>query len=349
MRIVYCGELWNGGTCRMRLEALERLGHTVEGVDTTWRFTGAGGLALRVLRKTGWAPDPAGASPALLEVIARRKPDLVWIDKGLCISPQTLKQIRARNITLIHYSPDCMTNRRNQSWQFLKSVPLYDLHVTTKSYNVAERQAMGAREVVFLNNAYCPKIHRPVPLTADERRQYGGGVGFIGAFEEERAAAIWFLVTNGIRIRVWGEGWSTWAKRHRHPLLTVEGSCIWGEEYVKATCSFDVNLGFLRKVNRDMQTTRSVEIPACGAFLLAERTDEHQQLFREGAEAEFFATREELLEKCRFYLAHPEERAKIAAAGYRRCLDSDYSYTAHMSAALRHVEVARDRSNSNFA
>jgi hypothetical protein len=226
----------------MRLEALERLGHTVEGVDTTWRFTGIRGLALRVLRKTGWAPDPAGANSALLKAVVRRKPDLVWIDKGLSISPQTLKEIRAQNVTLIHYSPDCMTNRHNQSWQFLKSIPVYNLHVTTKSYNVAERQAMGARKVVFLNNAYCPKMHRPVPVTSDERRRYGGGVGFIGAFEEERAGAIWFLVTNGIRIRIWGDGWRRWARRHRHPLLTVEDAWIWGEPYVKAICSFDTRV-----------------------------------------------------------------------------------------------------------
>jgi hypothetical protein len=237
-----------------------------------------------------------------------------------------------------------MGGRHNQSLQYLKAIPEYDLHVTTKSYNVAELRSLGARAVLFLNNAYCPKVHRPVPLTSEERRRYGGGVGFIGAFEEERAAAIWFLVTNGIRIRVWGGGWRTWGNRHSHPLLAVEDAWIWGEQYVKAVCSFDINLGFLRRLNRDLQTTRSVEIPACGAFLLAERTHEHLQLFREGREAEFFATREELLEKCQFHLAHPEVRAKIAAAGYQRCLDSDYSYSAHMFAALRHVERVQDTS-----
>jgi hypothetical protein len=325
----------------MRLQALKRIGHTVAAVDATWRLAGLKGLALRVLRKAGWGFDSSGANPALLQEVARLKPDLVWIDKGLSISPETLKQVRAHNVQLVHYSPDDMSGQHNQTRQFRRSIPIYDLHVTTKSFNVPERKGMGARDVLFLNNAYCPETHRPIPLTSEDRARYGGPVGFIGSFEEERAEALWFLVTNGIPVRVWGAGWQIWAKRHQHPLLTVEGSGVLGDKYVMAVCSFEINLGFLRKLNRDLQTTRSVEIPACGAFLLAERTDEHQQLFEEGKEAEFFATREELLEKCRFYLSHPEERAKIAAAGYQRCLDSDYSYPTHVSAVLRRLEGIR--------
>jgi len=337
MKIVYCGDLSLGGTCRMRLNALASLGHAVKGVDTTSNDSTSRRLVGRILRRMGWEPDFADSNRALLRATEDNRPELVWIDKGLCISPSTLKQIRAYGSRLLHYSPDCMTNHKNQSKQFLQGVPLYDLHVTTKSYNVAERLAMGAKEVLFVNNAYCASVHQPIIISADERKKYGGIVGFIGAFERQRAQTIWYLVRNGISVRVWGSGWKTWHCWHRNPLLTVEHVSLWNNEYVKAICSFDINLGFLRKVNRDTQTTRSVEIPACAAFLMAERTNEHQQLFREGCEAEYFDSNEELLTKCRLYIAHPERRLSIAAAGRARCVSEDYSYAAHVDRALMAV------------
>lgn len=336
MRIVYCGELWNGGTCRMRMEALERLGHEVVPVDTTGQPRGIRGLVPRALRKAGWVWDATGVNRALLRAVEEHRPELVWIDKGLSVRPRTIRLIRdeRRAVKLVHYSPDDMSGSHNQSWQYLACLPMYDLHVTTKSFNVQELRGRGARAVLFTDNAYCRRTHRPVLVTSEERVALGGPVGFIGAFERERAEAMLFLAENGVPVRVWGGGWARWARKHAHASLRVENRPLWGEQYARAICSFEINLAFLRKLNRDLQTTRSVEIPACGGFLLAERTEEHLKLFEEGVEAEFFGSREELLEKCRYYLAHPGERERIAAAGRERCLRSDYSYDRHVAAVL---------------
>ncbi len=73
--------------------------------------------------------------------------------------------------------------------------------------------------------------------------------------------------------------------------------------------------------------------------MLAERTDEHRGLFEEGKEAEFFESGEELVRKCRHYLDHEDQRARIAEAGLRRCRESDYSNAGRLSRVLQHLGV----------
>ncbi len=71
-----------------------------------------------------------------------------------------------------------------------------------------------------------------------------------------------------------------------------------------------------------------MEIPACGAFMLAERTTEHMQLFEEGREADFFdiENQEELYQKVIYWLKNNDKRLNVAARGRARCISSNYSH-----------------------
>jgi spore maturation protein CgeB len=271
-------------------------------------------------------PDLGNANKHILSSLRRNPVDVLWLDKALTISPTTFRIVRQIGVKtiIVGYSPDDMAAKHNQSRAFLDSLCLYDVYFTTKSYGIKELENLGVQRAFFVGNAYDPNTHRPMTITEEEKKRFGAEVGFIGDYEFDRAQSMLFLAQNNIPVRIWGPNWDKKC-RLTHPNLKIENRPLWGDEYAKAICSFDINLHFLRKINRDLQTQRSVEIPACGSFMLAERTEEHMELFKEGKEAQFFASREELLEKIEYYLEHENERKRIAQAGRKRCVSGGYS------------------------
>lgn len=325
MRILYVGELWPGGTAGHRADALVDLGHTVDRIDSTSPLGGLLGIATRGLRKVGHWIDVTGVNKTLLEMLRSETYNVIWIDKGLTISPRTLDTARRLqpSAKLVAYSPDDMAAQHNQSRRYMAGLAKYDVHVTTKSYNVRELELLGARRMVFVDNGYHPSVHRPVALSQQDSELYGADVAFVGQYERERAEQIEYLAAHGITVTVWGLDWN----RLKTPPAGVRimGRPVWGHEYAKVLNATKINLCFLRKINRDLQTTRSVEIPACGAFMLGERTCEHLRLFVEGEEAEFFASNNELLRKCEYYSTNAAKRTTIAKNGLRRCVDGGYS------------------------
>ncbi|MCJ2188721.1 CgeB family protein [Novosphingobium beihaiensis] len=337
--VLYVGEMLDGSTSLQRCEAIERQGCRVVRLATRASQIRAP-LAARIMAaayRNGIelpTPDPLDVNDRLAQAIVAERPDLLWLDKALAVIPQTLRNARAKLPALViaGYSPDDMGQRHNRSTAFGRHLPLYDIFFTTKSYGVAELRALGCRNPVFVANAYDPALHRPLDLGQDERERFGGPITFIGSYEPERASAIAAIVDAGLPVRVWGAGWPDISQFPSG--MTVEGRALYGEDYVRTLCASDINLCFLRKLNRDQQTTRSVEIPACGAFMLAERTSEHEALFTEGQEAEYFAGIDELIAKCFFYLKHPDKRASIAAAGLARCRRDGYSNDQRMKSML---------------
>jgi len=329
-RILYVGDLGPGSTAEMRMRALAALGFSVTGVDSaagpiSARRNPIQYLAIKIRRPM----DVAGVNARLTK--DGPSAEIVWIDKGVTIRPETLATLRARApaVFVIGYSPDDMMNRNMSSHFFRRTLPFYDVFFTTKTYNVAELRDLGCRRVIFVPNAYDPATHRPLARP-------GGGsgvdVGFIGTYEPDRANLLARLAGAGVPVVIRGNAWEP-MKRQGIPGLTFQPAVI-EDDYAAAIGTTRINLAFLRKSNRDLQTTRSVEIPACGGFMLAERTAEHQDLFAEGVEAAYFEGAEELIAKTRHYLAHEEEWARIADAGLARCLRDDYSYAGRLRAGL---------------
>lgn len=70
---------------------------------------------------------------------------------------------------------------------------------------------------------------------------------------------------------------------------------------------------------------RVLDIMACGGFLLTNRQPELAEYFEEGAELAVFESMEECVDKMHYYLAHEEERRKIAQAG-RKKVQQAFSY-----------------------
>ena len=337
------------GQTQQRFRAFSELGFKIDAIRGTADNHAPGinyhpSLLERVFYRLGYPEDKQRVNQQLIEKVKQEKFNVLWVEKCLCLWPKILRQIKAiqPNIILVWYSGDDMFARHNQSAYFRTGLSLYDLVVTTKSYNcdLDELPALGAKRVYFVDKGFDKHLHAPIELTEYDRERFGADVGFIGTFEQERASSMLYLAEHGIKVRIWGNGWQQFSKLHPHINLQIENKPIYVQDYQKAICATKINLCFLRKLNRDLQTDRTMEIPACSAFMLAERTTEHLRLFEENKEAVFFdnSDNDELLTKVKHYLAHDEERLSIALAGYQRCHRDDYSHEHRLRDVLKQIE-----------
>lgn len=328
----------------MRMKTLEAQGHIVFPLDTSCKKNS---LLYRVFNKAGYPVDVNAVNARLLQWVGKTRPDIVWVDKGTIIRESTLRSIKNKfpKTTLVHYNPDDPFGGYGKSgWRtFLKALPLYDVHFVPRKENIMEYKQQGAQKVYFLlpTRGFDPAVHYPRKISVLEREKYGGDVGFIGSYEKDRAEKILSMAYAGIKVRIWGEP-GPWPY---HPNILCENKPLWGDEYAMTLCSFKIILAFLRKNNRDEHTSRSIEISACGAFMLAERTGEHLFLFEEGKEADFFSSTDELIEKVKNYLNNDAYRNKVAKAGRKRCLADGYDYASRLKEMLTKISGIHQTSN----
>ena len=334
LKILYVGGLFKGSTGLERKEAFEKLGHCIIPFDTDPYVRYGNRIAISLTHRLNWGPALWSLNQELIKFARDYEYDLVWVSKGIWIYPNTLEAIGKKDkAILVHYTPDpAIVFHRTR--HFIKSIPIYDVLITSKRWEVDKYRQYGAKRVIFMPQAVNLNLFKPYDVSGEEYDKLRSDVCFVGHCESHYCKQVKAVFETGVNIAVWG----LW---HRHfwfhPWLKkiVRSKDIWHQNYAEALCCTKIGLGLLSKLVPETATTRTFEIPACGTFVLAERTDEHLEYFEEGREAEFFGSTEELVDKVKYYLAHDEQRKKIAAAGRERCLKSGYDNKSRMQQCLK--------------
>lgn len=315
----------------MRRVALERMGHTTVPVDLMAIATSMPTLLRRIQWRLRAGPLVTRYNRELLGRLEQGG-DLFWVEKGVFVRPETVAAARTRGMRAVLYSPDNYFIAQNASRHLSASYSHYDLVVTTKADKIAWLKAAGARAVLLSGNAYDPETHRQVPDSDPGRAAFACDVSFVGRWEPSREEWLVRVAAMGVDLSIRGIQW----ERARHPAVrrAIRSGPALALDYARAISAAKINLGLLSRLAGDTITQRSVEIPACGGFMLAERTPEHQAHFAEDREAVYFTGIEEMLEKIAHYLPRADGRARIAEAGRARCVTSGYSYDARMREIL---------------
>ncbi|HKY98875.1 MAG TPA: glycosyltransferase [Gemmatimonadaceae bacterium] len=335
MRAAYVGTLTPGSTSRMRAEWLRRLtpGWKWEWLDTDALVLGTSRMSQSLAYRVQRGPAVTAINDAVRTWFTDRSFDLTWVDKGVFLAPPAVSAMRRKSRRMIHYTPDTAFFA-NKSRYFTETVSQYDVVVTTKSFEAGLYAERGALKSLFVTTqGYDPEIHFP----RRENSQRTKCVAFVGLAEPSREILIAALVENGIDVRLAGAGWETLVRRLRaSPQFTFEGRSLFGEAYATLYSECWVGLGLLSKRFPELHTTRTFEIPACGAVLATERNEETVKFFSDG-EALFFRNAVDLAERLTKEFEREDSAGleQIAARGRARVITDARDYPAVLSRVLQ--------------
>lgn len=127
--------------------------------------------------------------------------------------------------------------------------------------------------------------------------------GSYGRGREERREVLQYLIDNGVNLVLGGsEG----------------GDHFTTEEYADRYKRAKIAISFSQARGMNVVNARPFEVMSCGAMLLEQKSPELAKLYEEGIDYDVWTTKEDLLEKVRYYLGNDDARKRIADTGYAR-------------------------------
>lgn len=331
---------WEGGLAASYKRAFESLGFKVEVFDLEAeraRVAPLGRLGYRLMAHLDFFALNAKANRHLVRAVTEIEPTIVVVFCTAFVCAASILQIKVNlpGTKVINIFPDPLHNLRDYG---LAALPLYDLFCTHTRAAVPYLRQMGCQAPFYLPLAADPFLHQPVSLKPKDIQEYGCDLVFVGNWRPEHEQLLAAL--EEFDLKIWGPYYwrnahkGSWVRRHwqGRPLMT-------GVEYSKAHLAAKIALDPIDPVNVPSHNQRLFEVAACSVFSLVTRTVEVQELFQEGETVICFEGADELRDKVRYYLAHPDERQRIAQQAYEHVVHGGHTYVDRVRTLLQELRI----------
>jgi hypothetical protein len=259
--------------------------------------------------------------------------EIVLVSGSAPVAASTLRELKEQiGAVVINYATDDPFNKLACPRWVVGNIPFYDLYVCTKRAIMDDVRAAGCRQVAFVPFGYDSSLHFADRFeSAEELDKFTCDVVFVGGGDRYRYPYFEALVQEipDIRLHLYGGYWD------RNPTLArYDRGFARGRDYRLALRGAKIAPCLVRRANRDGHVMRTFEVPACGGFMLAERTAEHQEFFREGEEVGYFSSPGEMVERVRHYLNRDNERQRMAEAAYCKVMTENHTYARRLEQIL---------------
>jgi spore maturation protein CgeB len=296
------------------MDALRSMGVEASFFQAVPLFGGIQNIARKAMAKlaTAVVREPERAfETRLVRTVEELKPSLILVINGNQVSPKTIQRVRTRTqAPILCWCQDQMTTIGRQyligsgyDAVFVKDRYLQDLF----------SRMIRSTTFYYLPEACNPQVHRPVELTEEDRANYGCDVMIVGTLYYYRQEIL--LALREFDLKVWG-GTTDWLI-YRLPRPHM-GREVFLDDKARAARAARVALNTLHYAEVDGLNARAFELAGCGAFQMCTSKPVLADHFEPGVEIETFASCDELAEKVRHYLRHPDQAAAIAARGQAR-------------------------------
>jgi spore maturation protein CgeB len=348
MRIVVVGPSGVDTSEMGCVRGLRALGHTAEICDLSQHLGVPGPLqryplaflvAEYLLRSTVREPFYL-AQKALVAQARALRADLVLVVQLLWVLPETVTALREAGVRCVGWFPDAFTSFGRGTFLLAPWDALF-----FQDRFIVERlsQSLGAANIHHLAQCCDPSLHRPLPLSPADEQRYAADVATYGNYYPYRARLLEPLLAQASRpsgdperltLKLWGARPPRWL--HHQVRDFWAGQEVSGDEKCRAMRACKIALNTNHYAGIGDVNKRTFELAGIGAFQLTDERAALRDYFLPGQEVATFSGPRELREKVAYYLAHPEERAAIAARGQARA-HRDHTFERRLTTLLSTV------------
>jgi spore maturation protein CgeB len=250
------------------------------------------------------------------------------------IEAQVLKEIGKLNVVRINYLTDDPWNPVHHAPWFFESLIFYDQLFSPRRSNLEDLRRLGSSKVTYLPFAYAPEAHFPeLAAIPEEQSKFDTDVVFAGGADKDRIPYIASLIRAGFRVALYGGYWERYPETIRQARGHADPQTL-----RKAICGAKVAVCLVRKSNRDGHVMRTFELPATGACMLTEYTEEHREIFdEEGKAVVYFHTIKEMIKKLKWLLENEDERHRLEKAAHDLIVKGKNTYKDRLLVMLGQI------------